>query len=89
MKKAYIGLDVHKSSISMAVVLAGNEPSIRHGKCGSDISVLLRALGKLLKKCGLIREEVALCYEAGPCGFALARHLLRLVSVANQKDRFS
>jgi transposase len=78
MKEAYLGLDVHKSSISIAVARAGNEPSIHYGKCGSDIDTLLRALGKLLKKYGLKREEVALCYEAGPCGFALARHLLRL-----------
>lgn len=78
MKKGYIGLDVHKSSISIAVAEAGTAPPIRYGKCGSDINSLLSSLRKLLKKYGLEREEVALCYEAGPCGFALARHLLRI-----------
>jgi len=49
-----------------------------YGRCSSDIRCFVRCLRKLLKELGLKKEDVCLCYEAGPTGFPLARHLLRL-----------
>lgn len=78
MVKAYIGLDVHKAKIVIGMALAGGETPFKHGQCSADLRVFLKALRKALKKYGLQKEDVRLCYEAGPCGFVLARHLLRM-----------
>ena len=77
MVKAYIGLDVHKAQIVIGIAIVGGEV-FNYGKCSSDVRVFLKALRKMLKKYGWTKEEVQLCYEAGPCGFPLARHLLRI-----------
>jgi len=78
MRKGYIGLDVHKEFIAISVALTGREEPVYYGKCSSDIERLVGAIRKLLKKHRLLKGEVQLCYEAGPCGFVLARHLLRM-----------
>ena len=77
MIKAYIGLDVHKAQTAIGMAIKEDAP-FAHGKCSSDIRVFMKALRKALKKYDLKKEEVKLCYEAGPCGFPLARHLLRM-----------
>lgn len=76
MKVGYIGLDVHKERIVIGVALDGEV--FIHGKCSSDIGCLLKALRGFLKKYELKKGDVRICYEAGPTGFVLARHLLRL-----------
>jgi transposase len=77
MKKAYIGLDVHKAKTVIGVIKNDGDAYI-HGKCSSDIRVFMKSLRKLLKKEGWTKDEVEICYEAGPCGFPMARHLLRM-----------
>ena len=77
MTKAYIGLDVHKTTISLAVSFGLGE-AITYGQCSSDIRRFLRTLRGLLKKYEMEKKDVRICYEAGPTGFVLARHLLRL-----------
>jgi transposase len=76
MQEVYIGLDVHKEDIVIGV--ADAERVFIHGKCSSDIDRFVTALRKLLKKYGYSKAEARMCYEAGPCGFVLARHLLRM-----------
>jgi transposase len=74
MKKPilYVGLDVHAASITAAVAAEGRDGEVRlHGKIGSD----LRSVDKLLTRLGHPEKELHICYEAGPCGFVLARHL--------------
>ena len=78
MKKVYIGMDVHKEKTVIAIAFSGTDEAIHYGKCSSDAVRLVSALRKLLKKYELTKKDVRICYEAGPCGFALARHLLRL-----------
>ena len=78
MAKAYIGLDVHKEVIAIGIAFEGQDEAISHGKCSSDLERLLTAMRRMLKKYGLTKHDVRVCYEAGPCGFALARHLLRI-----------
>ena len=77
MERAYIGLDVHQAKIVIGVAMREGDAFI-HGTCSGDIVGFMSALRKLLKKHGLEKEEVKICYEAGPCGFALVRHLLRM-----------
>ena len=61
-----VGLDVHKASIRFAAVRADellDERTLRH-----DPAALERALGRW--------PRVSCCYEAGPTGFGLYRHLV-------------
>ncbi len=74
----FVGLDVHKETISVA--LAENEGA-REVRSHGTISHDLHALEKLLRKLqgeGPERRELRVCYEAGPCGFGVARRLLQL-----------
>jgi transposase len=73
MKKVnYIGLDVHKKNIVMGESREIGESSItgEYPNTDSGIKKLLRKLTKLLEN-----YELKICYEAGPCGYALKRIL--------------
>ena len=76
--KAYLGLDVHKNSIVVAVAKADGSEPFSYGKWGGSNLSAERGLVKLLKSLGLTKEEVSIVYEAGPSGFVLARRLLQL-----------
>lgn len=66
----YVGLDVHKASISVAVAGAYGEPE-DHGTIANDAASVRRLLRRL--EDGGHRLSVA--YEAGPTGYALHRQL--------------
>lgn len=67
----YIGLDVHKESIEIATADAGGG-EVRHvGRTGGDLPALDAALARL--RCPVSGMRVV--YEAGPCGYAIYRHL--------------
>ena len=78
MKKLYIGLDTHKENIVIGIAFAGNKASEVYGKVSADLDRFIAALRKLLKKYDLKKEDVSICYEAGPTGFVLARRLIKL-----------
>ena len=50
MVKAYIGLDVHKTTISIAIAFLGNDEPVSYGKCSSDINRFLKILRRLMRK---------------------------------------
>jgi transposase len=78
MKKVYIGIDAHKDSNTIALAFAaGGEPQL-YGTVSSDLDRFVRALRRIQATHNLKDEEVAICYEAGPTGFVLARRLQRL-----------
>jgi len=60
----YVGLDVHKDSIAIAVAHEGREPAETWKTIPYD-GVRLRKALKMLVKAG---EELRVCYEAGPTG---------------------
>ncbi|MCK5676073.1 MAG: IS110 family transposase [Verrucomicrobia bacterium] len=78
MKKVYIGIDAHKETNSMASAFAGREKPETIGKYSADLDRFIAGLRKFQKKQDLKKDEISLCYEAGPTGFVLARRLIKL-----------
>jgi transposase len=66
----YVGLDVHKDSITVAYALDGGEVEVL-GKIGTSKSEIERLCKRLKSKA----KHVRLVYEAGPCGYGLQRRL--------------
>ena len=78
MKKAYLGIDAHKDQNVIAIALAGRGDPELYGKAPADLDAFVRVLRRVLEKYGLSKEDVSICYEAGPTGFVLARRLRSL-----------
>ena len=72
MKKnlRFVGLDVHKDSISVAVAESGREPARLLETIPANGLLLLKVLDRLGPK-----SRLRVCYEAGPTGYRLARQL--------------
>jgi transposase len=67
----YVGLDVHKDTIAVAVARAGR----REPEYLGVIPHTAAEISKLLKRLSPSGEVVSLCYEAGPCGYGLYRQV--------------
>ena len=68
----YVGLDVHKDSIVVAVAAGGLRGEVReHGRIANTSA----ALDRLLRKLGGDGMTLRFCYEAGPCGYGIHRRL--------------
>jgi transposase len=73
----HLGLDVHKDSITIAIAQAGTKGEIRlFGTITNDLHALEKVLTRIRKGHPAAHLEVA--YEAGPCGFGIARRLKQL-----------
>lgn len=70
-KVLYIGLDVHKETIAVALASAGDTEVRDYGIIGGTLD----ALDQLIKKLQQPGLELRFVYEAGPCGYVLYRHL--------------
>jgi transposase len=68
----YVGLDVHKEGIVVAVAEGGARGEVReYGRIANTSAALDRLVGKL----GRDGVKLRFCYEAGPCGYGIQRHL--------------
>lgn len=77
-KELYLGLDVHSDRMAVAVAEGGRSGEVRDlGAISCDLHAVEKLLGRLRKQHG---SEVVIqaCYEAGPCGFGIARRLRQL-----------
>ena len=66
----FVGLDVHKDSIAIAVADSGREPARLLETIAADEFLLWKVLDRLGPK-----ARLRVCYEAGPTGYRLARLL--------------
>src|SRR5712671_7308661 len=68
----YVGLDVHKENIVVAVASGGLRGEVReYGRIANPAT----ALDRLLRKLGGEGMTLLFCYEAGPCGYGIQRRL--------------
>jgi transposase len=73
----YIGLDVHAKTVAIAWAGPGNALEY-YGTCASSNRSVDSTLRKIAGKLGTEFKDLRVCYEAGPTGFVLARHLIKL-----------
>lgn len=72
---SYVGLDVHKEGIVVAVAEGGLRGEVReYGRIANTPS----ALDRLARKLGHAGARLQFCYEAGPCGYGIQRRLAAL-----------
>ena len=68
----YVGLDVHKDGIVVAVAEGGQRGEVRdYGWIAHTPAAVQRLVGKLSRQ----GRELRFCYEAGPCGYGIQRQL--------------
>lgn len=70
-RTTFVGLDAHKDSISVAVLLPDREEPIEWQL--SNESAAIKRMAKRIRE--LAPSRIAACYEAGPCGYSLQRQL--------------
>jgi transposase len=71
----FVGLDVHKSTISVAIAHEERSGEVRHWGTIANSADHVR---KLVAKLGSNGCLLHFCYEAGPCGYGLYRQLIEL-----------
>jgi transposase len=68
----FIGLDVHKDSISLAIAENGSNGEVR---LYGTIKNTMEDIDKVIRKLISTGSQLQFVYEAGPCGFGIFRHL--------------
>jgi transposase len=69
----YVGLDVHKADISVGIANTDRAEAIYYG----TIENTAHACFKIAKKLSKDEGSILFCYEAGPCGYEVYRHLTK------------
>jgi len=89
-KRYYIGMDVHKDSVQMAVFEESGEEPIYERRVNNDTSLLLKEVTRYS-----LRGVTEVAYESGSCGYVIYRameragitcHVLPANKVAKKRD---
>ena len=72
----YVGLDVHKDTIAIAVARPGRETAEYRGEIANKPKNVEKLIQRLSAEAGA--EVLLVCYEAGPCGYGLYRQIIEL-----------
>lgn len=67
----FVGLDVHKESIDVALAPTGTAEVRSYGRIAGDLDSVDKMISRLRSQ----HPSLSVVYEAGPCGYALYRHL--------------
>ncbi len=70
----FIGLDVHKDSIAVAIARAGCGDAESLGTISNDSLAVTKLIRRFEKKGAVL----VFCYEAGPCGYGIYRQITAL-----------
>ena len=71
----FVGLDIHKERISVAVAESGRSGAVEYlGEISNDAV----AIDKLCERLARPGKPLAFSYEAGPCGYGVYRQLKSL-----------
>jgi transposase len=70
-KLHFVGLDVHKDTIVIAVAEEGQSEALILGTFPHDVPKVVKQLTRLVTD----KSQLRVCYEAGPTGFGLCRRL--------------
>lgn len=68
----FVGIDVHKESIEIALADGANQEVRRYGMIGGTQDSMCKTLRKLVS----LGKTLHFFYEAGPCGYELYRYLV-------------
>ncbi len=63
----YVGMDVHKAMISVAIAEEGRGDPVSLGIIENTPEALLKLLKRLVKP----ERQLLFCYETGPCGYEI------------------
>ena len=72
----YVGLDVHKETIAVAIAEAGRAEPVYRGEIANQPKSVKKLVERLSRD--FEGQLLLFCYEAGPCGYGLYRQLLEL-----------
>ena len=78
---AYVGLDVHKETISIGIADVGHSPVQYYGEIPNDPAAVVGLVRQLQRK----RSALRWCYQAGPYGYAVYRQLTALKCAARDE----
>ena len=70
----YVGLDVHKDTIAVAVAEPGRGDPQARGEIANKPKALAKLIRRLSEQCG--GGLILFCYEAGPCGYGVYRQII-------------
>ncbi|HEX9122123.1 MAG TPA: IS110 family transposase [Actinomycetota bacterium] len=68
----FVGLDVHKRWINVAVLFPGHDTALEW-RIANEAQAIRKMLRRVAEQAG---GDVRYCYEAGPCGYALQRQII-------------
>ena len=70
----FVGLDVHKEAVNVAMLVPGETRPVQW-QTSNDVAAVRRMVRKLQRSAV---GDLQLCYEAGPCGYAVQRAIRAL-----------